>query len=77
MGGSLVSPSNFEYTDSDVRFGYTIGGGIETALSDTLTGRIQYQYANYGERDMTFNGVYPDILAESHTIKLGLMSHFN
>ena len=77
VGGATISPTDVEYPDESVRVGYTVGGGIEAALSENLSGRVQYLYANYGKRDMEFDGTYPDVAVDTHAIKAGLLFHFN
>ncbi len=49
--------------------GYTIGTGLEVALSDKITGYTEYRYSHYG--DMDFGD--PNVTAEttSHTVRAG------
>ena len=35
-------------SDTNTRAGYTVGGGVEAALTDTLLGRIEYRYTDFG-----------------------------
>ena len=82
IGGSTTSgpaivPPNTTYPDSKLGFGYTVGGGVELALSDTLSGRVQYQYTNYGSVDLAFDIPYNDIAVDTHSVKLGILAHFN
>jgi outer membrane immunogenic protein len=34
---------------SDTRFGYTVGGGLETALGGGIKARIEYRYTDFGD----------------------------
>ena len=49
---------------------------MEAALSDTLTGRIQYQYTDLGTRDMSLDATYAVKLSQS-MIKFGILNHFD
>ncbi|PZQ19347.1 MAG: hypothetical protein DI565_01100 [Ancylobacter novellus] len=35
-------------SDDTVAVGWTIGGGVEAALSDNVTARVEYRYSDYG-----------------------------
>lgn len=48
--------------------GYTIGAGIEQAFTDTLFGRVEYRYTDYGSK--TWDGVKVDL--DQHAVKVGL-----
>lgn len=76
ISGKRISPANVEYSESQVRVGYTVGGGIEAALTDTLSGRVQYQYTDLGTQDMVLDSTYA-VKVTQHTLKLGVMNHFN
>ncbi len=58
--------------------GWTAGGGIETALSDRWTAKIEYRYAEYDATNpLTVFGVPPavaslDISPSTHTVRAGL-----
>lgn len=64
------------FADSSTRLGYTVGAGIEAGLNDHLTARLEYRYTDYGDRDMTYDIVYPDVGVRSHTVALGLAYKF-
>jgi outer membrane immunogenic protein len=60
------------------RDGYTVGGGLEYLFAQNWSGKIEYQYYNFGRRNFTFNGQFnPGVLNEEQTIKAGLNYHFN
>lgn len=72
----LGGPVGAEYPDSQFRAGWTLGGGIELALSDTMTGRLDYRYADYGSRDMVLDIPYPGVSLKTHSIALGVSFRF-
>ena len=37
----------------DTRFGYTVGGGVEYALTNNLTAKVEYLYYDLGKRTVT------------------------
>lgn len=68
-------------TASEWLFGYTVGGGVEAAVSDNITIKAEYLYTDLvsdvslfpvdnGADTATFN------LGGTHTIKVGLNVHF-
>lgn len=70
-GGWAVS--EFEYRsgagrDSATHNGWTAGGGLEYAMTDHLTTRVEYRYADFGEETVFGAEVEPT----THTIRVGL-----
>jgi outer membrane immunogenic protein len=51
--------------------GYTVGGGIETAISDKWTAKIEYRFAEYDAEDFDTNGII-EISPSTHTVRAGL-----
>jgi outer membrane immunogenic protein len=51
---------------SDVRTGWTVGGGIEYAITDNFTARVEYRYTDFGTKIETPAFVFPGFV-ENHT----------
>lgn len=49
----------------DAYLGWTVGAGLEYALTDNLTGRAEYRYADYGDRTYPFTAPFYE-----HTVDL-------
>lgn len=68
-----VAPLTF--SDNQTHVGWVIGGGLEYAFNRNWTGKIEYQYANFGSEAYSFLGV-PNILQTGDvgvsTIRLGI-----
>ena len=73
-------------TSGDIAFGYTLGGGVEYALSDSISIKGEYQFTHLSAeaRGRVYDaagtdlGLEPNswINADTHTIKAGLNFHF-
>jgi outer membrane immunogenic protein len=74
--------------NSATKAGWTVGGGLETALWGTWLGRAEYRYADFGSssftisRSSTFANLNPtvdnfDINLRTHTVTFGLAYKFN
>jgi outer membrane immunogenic protein len=62
------------------RDGYTVGGGLEYLFTQNWSGKVEYQYYDFGT--VNFVGPAPGLVAGSfrndqHTIKVGLNYRFN
>jgi outer membrane immunogenic protein len=66
--------------DDQIFIGWTIGAGVEMAISENLHARVQYRYTDYGDED--FNPLYDDIEGHgnvdynSHMLTVGLSYRF-
>ncbi len=64
------------------RFGWMLGAGVEQALTDSLSAKIEFNYLDFGRRLETFNAtgglVVPatDVRLYARTVKLGLNYRF-
>jgi outer membrane immunogenic protein len=61
-------------TGSQTRVGWTLGAGIEHAVTQNWTVRAEYLYANYGSKGITANNgvTSPPISLQEHKIRLGV-----
>jgi outer membrane immunogenic protein len=57
------------------RSGYSVGGGLETAIATNTTLGIEYRYARFADKD--FAGGAVNIEPSSHTVRVGLKYKFN
>jgi outer membrane immunogenic protein len=58
--------------DGDTRLGFAVGGGVEAALTDNISAKVEYQYIDLGDDDIDGSPVEFD----AHTVKAGLNFHF-
>lgn len=49
--------------------GFTLGGGLETALNDRATVGLEYRYSQYGSEDFGTDGAFK-VEPSSHTVRL-------
>jgi outer membrane immunogenic protein len=68
-------------TDSTTQLGWTIGGGVEAAVTGNWLMRAEYRYADYGNIDHTFfTGTIDQVVMhealKTHTALLGLAYKF-
>jgi outer membrane immunogenic protein len=73
-------------TDSRTRTGWTLGGGLETAVGDHWLLRVEYRYADFGEPDSAIVRTTPfsnsplvdnfDVAVRTHTATFGLAYKF-
>lgn len=80
IGGSVAVPGFIwsGTSSSNNHVGWTIGGGVEWALLDNWSAKIEYLYLDLGNRDYfggpNAGGFDADVTA--HTVKLGLNYRF-
>ena len=42
--------------DNDTQLGWTVGGGIESLITDNLTARVEYRYSDYEDKVFSLGG---------------------
>ncbi|MGB3336202.1 MAG: outer membrane beta-barrel protein [Devosia sp.] len=79
VGGALDATSNV------TQVGYTVGGGIETLVTDNISVFAEYNYTDLGRSTHTFAGAAGlrgpagnelDLLTVNHTVKVGVNYRF-
>jgi outer membrane immunogenic protein len=63
---------------TDNRTGFTVGVGIELGLVENLSGKIEYDFYDFGSKNYNFNAITPvSVSSNLHTIIVGLNYKFN
>lgn len=81
--GGLVGSISEDVSDSEWAYGWTIGGGIEHAFSDSLTASLEYLYVSLKDTDHTLinsiaeGGDVTMMYNDMHVIRAGLNYRFS
>jgi outer membrane immunogenic protein len=63
--------------NDDTLTGWTLGAGVEYAITNNLTTRVEYRYTNFSGNDSVFNGVnFGGGDLDFHTVRVGLSYKF-
>jgi len=72
------------YSTDNKTTGYTVGGGLEYMFAPSWSAKVEYQYYNFGKRDLYYYlppfypfGVDARYDSDIHTVKAGINYHFN
>ena len=67
--------------DTQTHVGWTVGAGLEAALSDRWTAKVEYLYSDFGTKEYSgtssFGPFAEDIDVSLQTVKIGLNYQFN
>ena len=55
-GATHVGTSNFNFDHSETLVGWTVGGGVEYALSPSWSLKAEYQHFDFGKMSSSYNG---------------------
>jgi len=61
---------------SNTMIGWTIGAGVEYAVTDNLIGRLEYRYTDFGQFDISSGGVSGQIGLKKSDVRVGLSYKF-
>ena len=74
--GAPVTAATQVLTDN--RTGFTVGVGIELGLVENLSGKIEYDFYDFGSKNYNFNAITPvSVNSNLHAIIVGLNYKFN
>lgn len=86
VGGVKVSgfidESDFDDSSKNTEWGWTLGGGLEYALTDELSASLEYRYTDLGNSDVDAGGEDTPITKLEfdnafHAVRAGLSWHFS
>lgn len=85
-GGLAVGGAELTFVDNEIGtlvdedktlWGYTIGGGLEFALSDALSARVEYRWTDLGDIDGDDGeGSSAEADVQFHAVRAGISWHF-
>ncbi|MDQ0419145.1 outer membrane beta-barrel protein [Rhizobium sp. CRIBSB] len=70
--GTNVSGQGTGFDEDDTLHGWTIGGGVDYALTDRVFTRVEYRYNDFGDGDL--GGT--DVNFDQHVVNVGLAVKF-
>jgi len=79
-GGYAWADSRFTngFSGNEGRDGYTVGGGLEYMFTQNWSGKVEYQYYDFGNVTPLFaNVAVAGFKNDEHTVKAGLNYRFN
>ncbi len=59
-------------SDGNAMFGWTAGAGVDAILTETLFGRVEYRYTDYGSESFNTGSGAQNVDASSNRVQLGL-----
>ncbi|MFI5409836.1 outer membrane protein [Kaistia sp. UC242_56] len=70
--------AGFNTSDSQIFTGWTVGAGLEYAVTNNITAKIEYLYADLGKKDFNYGPNFQSEgdLSSLETVKLGLNYKF-
>ena len=76
VGKLATSASAGTKTEKHTHVGYTVGGGVEYALTDNVTTRVSYHYVDLKDRNYNIGGKTQSVGYNAHNIGVGLSFKF-
>lgn len=71
VDAELTNPL-FSTGTSETYNGYTVGAGVDYAVTDRIFGRLDYRYTDFGSKDLVFSGTAVESDLTQHTVRLGV-----
>lgn len=74
-----VGDVNINGLSIDNMKGYALGAGLETALTEKVSLKLEYKYTQYADSDIGFKGIgtVAGMDTDAHAVRLGVNYHFN
>ena len=76
---TFVAPTGFSFASLDSsKNGYTVGAGLEYLFTQNWSGKVEYQYYDFGKTNFIGGPVgVTSVNNDQHTVKVGLNYRFN
>lgn len=62
--------------DDNTHFGYTLGAGVETRVTDNIAARLEYRYSDFETKDYELGGVTTSTGFDENSVRAGLALKF-
>jgi outer membrane immunogenic protein len=76
QGETQIVATGVDFQDDATLFGWTVGGGLEFAVTNNLLLKGEYRFTDYNEEDMNYDVTYPDVDVDTHAVRFGLAYKF-
>ena len=74
---TITCCNGFTSSDSKTTWGWTVGAGVEYAFAPNWSGKVEYNFLDFGKDRFTFEETDPiDIRQTVHTVKFGINYRF-
>lgn len=64
------------FSDKQTSVGYTVGGGVEAQITDSVTSRLEYRYSDYGSESYDLGNTSVSSGFDEHSIRAGVALKF-
>lgn len=76
VAGATRESSGTGISDSQTHVGWTVGAGVDFAVSEDVSINLEYLYADLGEKVYDTGGIDPTIDLTTHQVRVGLNWNF-
>jgi outer membrane immunogenic protein len=76
LAATDLKASDKSSSDSNTLLGLTLGAGLETKITDTITARTEYRFTNYQTQTFDLKSGATDRSLKEHSINVGLGVRF-
>ena len=64
-------------SDDNTHVGWTVGAGVEVAITNNVTARAEYRYTDLGDKNYNFGGAVANLDAQDlHAVRVGVSYKF-
>ncbi|MXN63381.1 outer membrane beta-barrel protein [Stappia sp. GBMRC 2046] len=78
-GGMAIADLSTSYagqSDDTTKVGWTAGGGIEGAITNNITARVEYLYQDFGDEDFSVGGTTVNTDYSNNIVRFGMAYKF-
>jgi outer membrane immunogenic protein len=76
VAGATRESSGPDVSDTQTHIGWTVGAGVDFAVTEDVSINLEYLYADLGEQEYDTGGIPPTVDLSTHQIRVGLNWQF-